>query len=291
MPRNMLRGFLAISIILLMAGAFSLRLNLASLWRAPAGSDAKSATGTERTKVAKSKLPPPRQLVEVDRAAAAPDSAKFDVVRVDPDGASVFAGRAPANAQVTVFANGQAIATAKANEDGEWSTVIERQFASGDYQLSVRSSGSGAETAGQSVKITIASNSHPAATDAKAAAVATPTLAPVPAPITFVYDESAFTAVGRKEAIALAEFLRRQQLKNITLTGHADERGSDEFNMELSRKRLETVASFLRDTGYGGKLTLVPMGSREPFSSPDRERLPPEDAYQLDRRVELHLYN
>jgi outer membrane protein OmpA-like peptidoglycan-associated protein len=267
----MLRGFLAIAIILLMAGAFSLRLDLASLWRAPApiGSDAKGVTGTERSKVAKSKLPPPRPLAEVDRAAA-PDSAKFDVVRVDPDGASVFAGRAPANAQVTVFANGQAIASAKANKDGEWSTVIERQFASGDYQLSVRSSGSGAETAGQSVKITIASTSRPAATDTKLVAPAIPKPAPVPAPITFVYDESAFTAVGRKEAMALAEFLRRQQLKNITLTGHADERGSDEFNMELSRKRLETVAIFLRETGYGGKLTLVPMGSREPFSSPTR---------------------
>ena len=127
-------------------------------------------------------------------------------MRIDPEGASVFAGRAPANAQVTVLANGQAVATAKANEDGQWSTVIERPFASGDYQLSIRTkpSGSGAEADGQSVRITIAR-----------LRVRPPPMSrqlqlrgrrPRLRPITFVYDEASLTQTGRKEAETAERF-------------------------------------------------------------------------------------
>ena len=49
-------------------------------------------------------------LPEDDRTAEAAPS-KFDVARIDPEGASIFAGRAPANAQVT--ANGRPVATAE----------------------------------------------------------------------------------------------------------------------------------------------------------------------------------
>jgi outer membrane protein OmpA-like peptidoglycan-associated protein len=284
-PRKMLTGFLAAGIVLLIATVFVPRFDLASLWlsNAPPSPDTKRITDDAKVATAT-----PPVLSKSDQTAA-PESSKFDVVRIDPDGASVFAGRAPANAQVTVLANGQAVAAAKADENGQWATVIERPFASGDYQLSLRTkpSGGGAETAGQSVSITIAANARPTTTDAKAVAVVGQ--ASAPAPITFVYDEANFTPAGRKEAALLTEFLRRRQLDSITLTGHADERGSDEFNMELSRRRLDTVARFLREAGYTGKLVLVPKGRREPFPIADRDRLPKEDAFQLDRRVELHL--
>ena len=285
MPRKMLIGFLAAGIVLLVATIFVPRFDLASLWL----SNVPPSPGTKRiTDDAKVATATPPVLSKGDQTAA-PDSSKFDVVRIDPDGASVFAGRAPANAQVTVLANGQAIATAKTDENGQWATVIEHPFASGDYQLSLRTKpeGPGAETAGQSVRVTIAANARPTTTDAKAVAVAGQ--ASAPAPITFVYDEANFTPAGRKEAALLTEFLGQRQLDSVTLTGHADSRGSDEYNMELSRQRLETVARFLREAGYTGKLALVPKGRQEPFPIADRDRLPKEDAFQLDRRVELHL--
>jgi outer membrane protein OmpA-like peptidoglycan-associated protein len=215
-------------------------------------------------------------------------SSKFDVVRIDPDGASVFAGRAPANSQVTVLANDMPIATARADGTGAWATVIEKPFPSGDYQLSLRAKSTGplVEAPGQSVRITIAA--------APPAAVPTPVKSPTaaavkaPAPITFVYDEATFTDPGRREAAALTEFLRQRRLGTVTLSGHTDGRGSDSYNMELSRQRLEAVARFLREAGFTGKLVLVPKGKREPYDTPDRAKLPKEDAFQLDRRVELH---
>ncbi len=87
---------------------------------------------------------------------------------------------------------------------------------------------------------------------------------PAPAPITFPYDEATVTATGRKQAAALSDFLRQRKLDVVTLSGHADERGSDEYNMQLSRNRLESVARYLRDTGYAGKLVLLPKGKSEP---------------------------
>ena len=64
------------------------------------------------------------------------------------------------------------MATAKANEDGQWAAVIDRQFAPGEYQLSLtaKPSGTGAQLSGQSVRITIASSARPAPADVKVAA-------------------------------------------------------------------------------------------------------------------------
>ena len=80
---------------------------------------------------------------------------KFDVVRIDPDGVSVFAGRAAAESTVTVLANAMPIASPRADENGEWAVVLEHKFAAGDYQLSLGSE-PGKPADGQTVRITIA---------------------------------------------------------------------------------------------------------------------------------------
>jgi len=61
------------------------------------------------------------------------------------------------------------VAMAQANEDGQWAAVIDRQFAPGEYQLSLTAKPSGAVTqlSGQSVRITIASSARPTPADVK----------------------------------------------------------------------------------------------------------------------------
>ena len=282
MRRNELTSCIALGAIVILAAVLALRFDLASL----VFPDVPASTPTQRASSAGVVAPLPRRSVD-DRASTPPPSSTFDVVRIDPEGSSVFAGRAPANADVTVLANDKPVATAKANEDGQWATVIDRQFAAGDYRLSLTAKPTepGTQLSGQSVDITIASNARPAPADAR---VAAPSLH-APAPITFPYDEANITALGRKEAAALSAFLRQRQLDAVTLSGHADERGSDEYNMALSRIRLESVARYLRESGYAGKLVLVPKGKSEPFVSADRHKLPKDAAFQLDRRVELRL--
>jgi outer membrane protein OmpA-like peptidoglycan-associated protein len=108
-----------------------------------------------------------------------------------------------------------------------------------------------------------------------------------PIPITFVYNQAALTAEGMRSAQLLLEFLQLKKFSNVALSGHADERGLPNWNMELSSKRLLVIERFLRDGGYQGKLYLLPKGSTEPYMGVDRTRYPYEELMQLDRRVEL----
>lgn len=114
-----------------------------------------------------------------------------------------------------------------------------------------------------------------------------PASATIPVPMTFIFDEATLTADGEKTARLLLEYLQLKKYSAITLSGHADERGTADYNMELSRKRLETVSEFLRNGGYAGKMDLVPKGATEPFNTIDRSKFSRDDLMQLDRRVEL----
>ena len=282
MLRKIVMSLLLVGAVLLVATMFAAHLDLVLLRH----SQEPSAESSRQKAASRSRSARP------ESAETAPDSSKFDVARIDPERASVFAGRAPPNAEVTVLANGQIVATAKADANGQWATVVEHPFAPGEYQLSLRtrSTGSPTETVGGSVRITIAANEHPSPALAPSSmAVTQRSQALPPGPIIFDYNASNLSMAGRQQAAALGEFLNKQNLRSVTLSGHADERGSDEFNMELSSERLQTVAQYLHEFGYSGELKLVPKGKREPYLTPDREQLTREEALRLDRRVELHL--
>ncbi len=122
-------------------------------------------------------------------------------------------------------------------------------------------------------------------------AVSTPAAvqAPIPVPITFVSNQVVLTPGGERAASLLAEYLRLKRPASVTLSGHADARGPDGYNMRLSLRRLEAIERYLRAAGYSGGLSLVPRGKRDPFQGIDRRRLPLREIQQADRRVELQL--
>ena len=131
----------------------------------------------------------------------------------------------------------------------------------------------------------------PSATRPSVPAGATPAAvqAPIPLPITFASNRAVLTPNGEKAASLLAEYLRLKQPAGITLSGHADARGPDSYNMRLSLRRLEAIQRYLRAAGYSGQLSLVPRGKRDPYQGIDRRRLPLREIQQADRRVELQL--
>jgi len=61
------------------------------------------------------------------------------VVRVDPQGSLVIAGRAPSGSEVTVTSNGEVIGTGKADENGEWVILPSAPISSGNHELSLSS--------------------------------------------------------------------------------------------------------------------------------------------------------
>jgi outer membrane protein OmpA-like peptidoglycan-associated protein len=269
---------------------------------------------------------------ETPETKPANSSASFDVARVNPNGTSVFAGRAEPGSSVTVMGDGKALGTAQADENGEWTLATEEKLASADPKLELKTKPAAEVRKEREEQARIAALSPqptpvpPEARSANAvtqhllkdlesmvkearakeplpassagsgapptaAATAAPSEAgvrkSVPVPITFVFNEPTLTEDGRKAAALLLEYLRLKHFAKISLTGHADERGTDELNMTLSKERLETVARYLKDGGFDGELELVPKGKREPFAGVVRSQYPLEELYQLDRRVEL----
>jgi len=129
----------------------------------------------------------------------------------------------------------------------------------------------------------------PAVPTRATSALPDPAQVPIPVPITFVTDETELTPDGARAAALLAEYLRLKRPEGISLSGHADSRGSDGYNMDLSKRRLEAIEQYLRQGGYAGKLSLTPKGKREPYVGVDRTKLSANEVYQADRRVELRL--
>lgn len=77
-------------------------------------------------------------------AAEGPIVPTFDVVRVEPDGSVVVAGKAEPNASVEMLAGEQSIGAAKADGGGDFAIILDKPLKPGDYQLSLRSTAPGA---------------------------------------------------------------------------------------------------------------------------------------------------
>ena len=73
----------------------------------------------------------------------APTAPSFDVVRVEPDGSTVLAGRAAPNAQVDILLDGQVVATVQADETGAWTYVADKPLFSASHELSLQVHGKG----------------------------------------------------------------------------------------------------------------------------------------------------
>lgn len=87
------------------------------------------------------------QTAPVETAAQNPDAPSFDVLRVEPDGSTVIAGRAAPNADVAVSDGQKVISTVKAGATGDFAVVLDQPLPAGDHQLVLQAKG----TNGQAV--------------------------------------------------------------------------------------------------------------------------------------------
>ena len=69
--------------------------------------------------------------------AAGPRLPSFDVVRVEPSGEAVIAGRAAPGSRVNVLDGKRVIGTVVADERGQWAIVVKRPLAPGAHELSL----------------------------------------------------------------------------------------------------------------------------------------------------------
>ncbi|MGL4490480.1 MAG: LysM peptidoglycan-binding domain-containing protein [Rhizobiaceae bacterium] len=67
-----------------------------------------------------------------------PTAPKFDVLRVEPNGSVLIAGKAEKDAQVEVLSGAVVLGVTKAQANGDFAIVIENPLKPGDYQLVLR---------------------------------------------------------------------------------------------------------------------------------------------------------
>lgn len=99
----------------------------------------------------------------------------------------------------------------------------------------------------------------------------------------FNFDEASVLDSSRETLLAHANYLVRNGHLKVLLAGHADERGTREYNMALGEKRSIAVRNFLIANGVRvGQLETVSYGEEKPaeFGST-------ETAWSRNRRVEL----
>ena len=109
----------------------------------------------------------------------------------------------------------------------------------------------------------------------------------VPLPITYTYDSAEFDATGAAYAQMLADHLIAFGPATITLAGHTDPIGSDEYNQVLSEARAEALAAFLRDQGFAGEIAVVGLGRSQVPPPPPGIEAGSEEHYRIARRVTL----
>lgn len=99
----------------------------------------------------------------------------------------------------------------------------------------------------------------------------------------FDFDSAQLSDQARGLIRDHAEYLKAHPEARVTLEGHADERGSREYNLALGERRAKSVRRILLVHGVdAGRLEVVSFGEERPLVEGHDE-----DAYSRNRRVNL----
>jgi outer membrane protein OmpA-like peptidoglycan-associated protein len=104
--------------------------------------------------------------------------------------------------------------------------------------------------------------------------------------ILFDVDKSNLKDPVKGELSQLATILNKYEDTNILLAGHTDSTGSDEYNIELSRRRSQSVASYLSGQNVSrARVTTTGYGKSDPIASNDTS-----EGRAQNRRVEVAIW-
>ena len=105
----------------------------------------------------------------------------------------------------------------------------------------------------------------------------------VPDRVFFATNKSSLTTAARETLRKQASYLRKNKNLNVTVEGHADERGTPEYNIALGERRAKAVVTYLENMGVNAsQLTVVSYGEEKPMIK-DRS----ENAFAKNRRAVL----
>jgi peptidoglycan-associated lipoprotein len=100
----------------------------------------------------------------------------------------------------------------------------------------------------------------------------------------FEFDRSDLSAEARAALVHHANYLKSNPSARYRLEGHADERGTREYNLALGERRAQAVERYLQVQGVSSnQLETISYGEENPVDTRTTEA-----AHALNRRVEVH---
>jgi len=108
-------------------------------------------------------------------------------------------------------------------------------------------------------------------------------IAMIASKIFFETGSAKLKAISNAQLDGLVEILKRNEGVNLSIEGHTDNVGNDDYNMQLSQKRTESVKAYLESKGIpASRLTAVGYGETRPIGDNTKA-----SGRSQNRRVEL----
>jgi peptidoglycan-associated lipoprotein len=101
----------------------------------------------------------------------------------------------------------------------------------------------------------------------------------------FAYDDTEIDEVATRTIIQHANFMQENPSVNLRLEGHADERGTREYNPALGENRALSVKEVLGLYNLDDRIIVVSYGEESPILTGSNE-----EAWEKNRRVEFSYY-
>jgi outer membrane protein OmpA-like peptidoglycan-associated protein len=102
----------------------------------------------------------------------------------------------------------------------------------------------------------------------------------------FDVNKASLKQASRDNLTNLARILNKYEDTEIVLEGHTDSDGSEEYNLQLSRSRANSVANYLQSLNVNPtRFTVMGYGESQPIASNETV-----EGKQMNRRVEVAIF-
>jgi outer membrane protein OmpA-like peptidoglycan-associated protein len=111
-----------------------------------------------------------------------------------------------------------------------------------------------------------------------------------PIPVQFELNQTKLTSQGKQSAKKLVQYLNKKRPTKITVIGHTDPKGTENYNCQLSRGRAMALKDYLVNAGIqSGIIETIGKGEKEPFDIYDASVYSQDEIDQIHRRVEFSV--
>jgi peptidoglycan-associated lipoprotein len=101
--------------------------------------------------------------------------------------------------------------------------------------------------------------------------------------IYFAFDQSSLTEEGKATAEAVGQLMKEAPGITVRIEGHADERGTNEYNLALGERRAQAVQQYLSSYGVeASRVSVLSYGEEKPSIEGGNE-----SSWSKNRRAEL----